>query len=54
MFDSFSHNGSLMEKPGIWLALAKCVKINTYGRVIFKSRCRSVASNFNKFIVSAF
>ena len=35
LVNQFSTNVSLMQKPGSWFSLAKCLK-NTYGRVTFE------------------
>ena len=37
LFNAFSVNVPLMDKPGLWFLLAKCLK-NTYGRVAFLSK----------------
>ena len=40
-FNSFQGNASLMEKPGAWFLLAKCVK-STNGRVTFSVKIQVI------------
>ena len=41
IFNSFSTNFSLMDKPGSWFLLAKCLK-NTCGRVTFQVKMQVI------------